>query len=445
MYNNETKDKFVELRAAGKSFGDISQELGVVKSTLHRWEDERADDIARLRRIAWEETEAEIGYRLEEQLSGLACDITDFQTILNGINRNKLSVRETLMLLRETRREYFRVRGILMGTSGSRSTRKTSPASPQGETQYPQHTEISNMRSEITSSAASVPPRLCVEGSNSNNTSESPSSQSAAPLSNSSEGVLRCPQGATTTSATWEGAEGMCGEQAVRPSAVGTAPVNHGLQRPVTEEQQRGSSKAPEESNETERFQQNAITEPHNTNDLQQSAPQSFDFSSAPPGSETSLNPQSPTLNQTENPTKTQPFPHRKNGGSTRDPEGENQTISGPLLDQKEGGSSSGVPFNRNLNFPERRAFAPSTVHTSATGDGSAAAPLSYPPSAETQNPAFYPPFIHQNEGGSPSAPLDPNATPSLDAETFIESTVVSPNECLRSVLEKCLQAEGAA
>ena len=36
MHSTETKDKFVELRAAGKSFGDISEELNVSKRTLIR-------------------------------------------------------------------------------------------------------------------------------------------------------------------------------------------------------------------------------------------------------------------------------------------------------------------------------------------------------------------------------------------------------------------------
>jgi hypothetical protein len=48
----------------------------------------------------------------------------------------------------------------------------------------------------------------------------------------------------------------------------------------------------------------------------------------------------------------------------------QNQTFSGPFLDQKHGGSSARV---------------------------------------ETQNPTFYPPFIHQKEGGSASDPLNHN------------------------------------
>jgi len=46
MHSNETKDQFVELRASGKSFGDIAEQLNVSKSTLHGWEDERADPLS---------------------------------------------------------------------------------------------------------------------------------------------------------------------------------------------------------------------------------------------------------------------------------------------------------------------------------------------------------------------------------------------------------------
>jgi gamma-glutamyltranspeptidase / glutathione hydrolase len=129
MHSNETKDKFVELRAAGKSFGEISEELNVAKSTLHPWEEERADDIARLRRLHWEETEKSLGRRLEDQLQSLACDLHDYEQTLGNFNLGRLSVRETLMILRETRRAYFQTRALLVGLpSRPRSTRKASPS-----------------------------------------------------------------------------------------------------------------------------------------------------------------------------------------------------------------------------------------------------------------------------------------------------------------------------
>src|SRR5688572_5131446 len=125
-YPNDIKDKFIELRAQGQSFGKIEEQLGVVKSTLHRWEDERQEDIARLRRLQWEQFEAEVGHRLEDQLTTLGCSISDYEMRLGDFNLNQLSLRDTIMLLRESRREYYRVRAILMGTGRpSRKSNKT--------------------------------------------------------------------------------------------------------------------------------------------------------------------------------------------------------------------------------------------------------------------------------------------------------------------------------
>jgi hypothetical protein len=91
----------------------------------------------------------------------------------------------------------------------------------------------------------------------------------------------------------------------------------------------------------------------------------------------------------------------------------QNQTFSGPFLDQKDGGSSA---------------------------------------SAETQNPTFCPPFIHQKEGGNssepapnpPSAPLHPCAelpagdAPQADDPALQgESIPVNPYEPTREWLER--------
>ncbi|MCI0746070.1 MAG: hypothetical protein L0Y58_11750 [Verrucomicrobia subdivision 3 bacterium] len=95
MHTNETKDQFVELRAEGKSFGQISEQLGVAKSTLHQWEDERADDIARLRRIEWEEREHRWGRNIEELMTDRIGQMMDYEMRLRDFTRdlNNLSLR----------------------------------------------------------------------------------------------------------------------------------------------------------------------------------------------------------------------------------------------------------------------------------------------------------------------------------------------------------------
>lgn len=51
MKDLETKDRFVELRASGRSFASISKEIGVAKSTLISWSREMQNSIANLRQL----------------------------------------------------------------------------------------------------------------------------------------------------------------------------------------------------------------------------------------------------------------------------------------------------------------------------------------------------------------------------------------------------------
>ena len=51
MKDQETKDKFVELKARGLSFARIAEELGVSKQTLITWSKEFEQEIAHLRAI----------------------------------------------------------------------------------------------------------------------------------------------------------------------------------------------------------------------------------------------------------------------------------------------------------------------------------------------------------------------------------------------------------
>jgi transposase-like protein len=55
MKEQETKQKFVELRAKGVSFARIAEQLGVAKSTLINWSREHQHLIQNLRTIEWED------------------------------------------------------------------------------------------------------------------------------------------------------------------------------------------------------------------------------------------------------------------------------------------------------------------------------------------------------------------------------------------------------
>jgi hypothetical protein len=111
---------------------------------------------------------------------------------------------------------------------------------------------------------------------------------------------------------------------------------------------------------------------------------------------------------------------------------------------QSDAASSNAEPHNSNGDSPPGFQIAkpkseienPSTP----TGDGARtempSPDIARPegPSAEAQNPAKTLPFTSPQRQGSPLSHDEP----------FIESTVVSPIECLRSVLEKCLEAEAS-
>jgi len=52
--DNETKNKFIELRGQGLSFDKIVKELGVSKGTLLKWEKELKQEISEVRFIELE-------------------------------------------------------------------------------------------------------------------------------------------------------------------------------------------------------------------------------------------------------------------------------------------------------------------------------------------------------------------------------------------------------
>ncbi|HID42957.1 MAG TPA: hypothetical protein EYP30_04135 [Archaeoglobaceae archaeon] len=54
MKDNETKQKFIELRAKGLSFDKISNELNVSKQTLINWQSEFLEEIANLKAVELE-------------------------------------------------------------------------------------------------------------------------------------------------------------------------------------------------------------------------------------------------------------------------------------------------------------------------------------------------------------------------------------------------------
>jgi hypothetical protein len=74
MHTIETKNQFIALRAAGKSYRDISEELQVDKSTLLLWNRQFGAHIENLRRIELEHLQQQLLGSETQRFKALASD-----------------------------------------------------------------------------------------------------------------------------------------------------------------------------------------------------------------------------------------------------------------------------------------------------------------------------------------------------------------------------------
>ena len=86
MHTQETKHKFLELRARDMSFRRISEELGVDKNTLLRWNREFAAEIHNLHQIELENLQQQILGSKAERLQALARDYQRYSQELDKRN-----------------------------------------------------------------------------------------------------------------------------------------------------------------------------------------------------------------------------------------------------------------------------------------------------------------------------------------------------------------------
>jgi hypothetical protein len=80
MKDIEQQEKFIELRATGKSFRAISSELGVSKTTLIDWSKDLAEDISNQR-------EVELDYLREEYKIGKQYRMKLYSNQLEALNK----------------------------------------------------------------------------------------------------------------------------------------------------------------------------------------------------------------------------------------------------------------------------------------------------------------------------------------------------------------------
>ncbi len=92
----EQKERFVELRAVGKSFANISKELGVSKPTLISWSKEMALDIQNACGLRLDELSQSYVVAKEKRIEAFGKRLN---TILMELDKRDLALLETDKLL----------------------------------------------------------------------------------------------------------------------------------------------------------------------------------------------------------------------------------------------------------------------------------------------------------------------------------------------------------
>lgn len=76
MKEQETREKFIELRAEGISFDKISQRIGVTKATLLEWSRKYADEINEFKLIRYENILHKYQFTQKEKVERLAKELS---------------------------------------------------------------------------------------------------------------------------------------------------------------------------------------------------------------------------------------------------------------------------------------------------------------------------------------------------------------------------------
>ncbi len=106
MYDESIKEQFVELRAQGKSFATITEQLGVSKPTLIEWSQKLQQNIANLRAINDEALYEKYRVTKERYLALLSSQLEGVETELRTRSLEKVPTGTLYSLL-------FKIMGAL--------------------------------------------------------------------------------------------------------------------------------------------------------------------------------------------------------------------------------------------------------------------------------------------------------------------------------------------
>jgi transposase len=82
MHTNETKDRFIELRAKGWGYHRIAEQLNISSSTAQAWAADFRTEIQKLRAVEFEAIQERILASYEQDLTYLAEELKRVQQIL---------------------------------------------------------------------------------------------------------------------------------------------------------------------------------------------------------------------------------------------------------------------------------------------------------------------------------------------------------------------------
>jgi len=99
MLDNQTKEKFIELRAQGKSFKAISIELEVSKPTLMQWSRDFGDEIANMKAIEMDDLQERYYICKKRRIELLGEQIEAIKTELSTRELKSVSTEKLLELL----------------------------------------------------------------------------------------------------------------------------------------------------------------------------------------------------------------------------------------------------------------------------------------------------------------------------------------------------------
>jgi hypothetical protein len=90
MYDNATKDKFIELRAAGWSYTRIAEELNIDRKTVFRWNQQFGARMENLRQLQLEDLQQRLMGSQQQRFSDLVEEYQRYRNALKARNPDRI-------------------------------------------------------------------------------------------------------------------------------------------------------------------------------------------------------------------------------------------------------------------------------------------------------------------------------------------------------------------